>query len=332
MNVEERIQAWMETAGCRLIKPSGDNLISRCPFHDDHKRSFSMNVETGRFICFSESCGEQGGLMSFLINACDYSVKRAKKVALEFGELSALNAGVWEMLPAWNERTKKAEADAYPERFLGLYDFCPKYMLDRGFSKSTLREWEIGYDFETKRVTIPVRDAGGRVVGMTRRATKASQETKYLHLNFQKSHHLYGRNKVTPNAPVYVGEGQLDAIALYQMGVRAVSTMGARVSPEQLRLLYAVGDVVLAYDQDRDGMSATTRIGNYFLERGRNCRVATHYPNREHPDGGKWDPGDVMRYGTGEEQKRFLTRLEWFDLARLRLSLFEGHGKVRRSA
>jgi len=36
-----------------------------CPFHDDHKRSFSINVTTGRWKCFAEACGARGGLREF---------------------------------------------------------------------------------------------------------------------------------------------------------------------------------------------------------------------------------------------------------------------------
>ncbi len=36
-----------------------------CPFHDDHKRSFSINVTTGRWKCFTEACGAHGDLREF---------------------------------------------------------------------------------------------------------------------------------------------------------------------------------------------------------------------------------------------------------------------------
>ena len=30
-------------------KPSGNNLIGRCPFHDDKKNSFSADLKTGQW-------------------------------------------------------------------------------------------------------------------------------------------------------------------------------------------------------------------------------------------------------------------------------------------
>ncbi|HHT9107118.1 MAG TPA: CHC2 zinc finger domain-containing protein [Candidatus Wunengus sp. YC63] len=42
------------------VKP---NALGLCPFHDDHNPSFSVNVETGLFNCFS--CGEKGDIFTF---------------------------------------------------------------------------------------------------------------------------------------------------------------------------------------------------------------------------------------------------------------------------
>lgn len=54
-----------------------------CPFHDDHKPSFTANLETGAFICFA--CGASGG------NVLDFFMKKS---GLEF--IDACKAlGVW---------------------------------------------------------------------------------------------------------------------------------------------------------------------------------------------------------------------------------------------
>lgn len=38
-----------------------------CPFHDDHNPSFSVNMETGWYMCHSSSCGVSGtSIVSFV--------------------------------------------------------------------------------------------------------------------------------------------------------------------------------------------------------------------------------------------------------------------------
>lgn len=316
-----RVEAFLVEAGATLVKRSGENLIARCPFHDDHKRSFSMNETTGQFICFAASCGEQGGLFSFLLKACGYSPQHAKKYAEEFGQdLDRPTAGEWAELPEWRLRRHDMSNKLINERLLAIYDFCPEYMLKRGFSKHGLRAWEIGYDFEMRRVTVPVRDQSCNLVGITKRATLPTQETKYLHLEFSKSQFLYGEHRFAYARAdaVWAGEGQFDALALSELGVNyPTSTMGARVSKTQLKMLARYPSVVLAYDDDADGLMARERVGDYLLERGREVWVARRFPEREHPEMAKWDPADLLRYGTVKEVERFINDLEPWDAVRL---------------
>ena len=42
-----------------------DRMVSLCPFHDDRKPSFSVDLKTGKFVCFACAycvfCLRQGG-------------------------------------------------------------------------------------------------------------------------------------------------------------------------------------------------------------------------------------------------------------------------------
>lgn len=321
MSSASRIQHFLEEAGVQKIKPSGENLIGLCPFHQDNHRSFSMNVTTGQYICFSEACGESGGLLSFLINACDYSYKRARKEAERFGVVLERSKydDVSLDFPEWRSRRMGVQSPLLQEKLLGLYDFCPRYLVDRMFDRAFLKAWEVGYDFETEKVVLPVRDAGGSLVGITKRATDGSFP-KYLHLKFKKSNFLYGENRQgdwVRGQMVWCGEGHLDAIAIRQMKVRnVVSTMGSRVSGVQIKRLGKLarkhGGIVLAYDNDSDGVSATKRIGDELLETGeRNVFVAAAYP-----DGFK-DPGDLLEMGTWGQMQTFFADVERYDRWRL---------------
>ena len=324
--MSDKIAEWLEAAGGTLIKQSGVNWISTCPFHKDTRRSFSINSEDGRYICFSESCGVYGGLYAFLKEGCGFAPARALKLASEFSTYESPGKfGDWEELPDWGGRRSKEDPTTkkIAEHMLGLYEFCPEYMRNRGFSIKTLRKWEIGYDFEQKRVTIPVRDEYGELVGMSKRATLKTQETPYLHLEFKRSHFLYGAHFVAPRDDVWVTEGQLDALALSQFGLSAVSTMSARVSPTHVKKLSKhKGRVILAFDNDSDGRSATVRVGEGLLKKGIVALVARQYPTYVRWDGEEEevkDPGKLVELYTrkSDEVITFLSELTPYDSVRL---------------
>lgn len=46
-------------------KGVGDQVVSHCPFHQDRRRSFSINLETGLWNCKSAACGKQGNAEQF---------------------------------------------------------------------------------------------------------------------------------------------------------------------------------------------------------------------------------------------------------------------------
>ena len=67
-------------------KPSGGNLVGRCPFHDDQKNSFSVNLKTGQWHCFSEDRG--GNFIDFWAELNGIDTKEAYKQILEkYGKL-----------------------------------------------------------------------------------------------------------------------------------------------------------------------------------------------------------------------------------------------------
>lgn len=67
-------------------KPSGGNLVGRCPFHDDKKNSFSVNLKTGQWHCFSEDRG--GNFIDFWAELNGVDTKEAYKQILEkYGKL-----------------------------------------------------------------------------------------------------------------------------------------------------------------------------------------------------------------------------------------------------
>lgn len=330
MNTKERIIDYMSRAGCSRIRVSGDEAVATCPFHNDTKPSFAMNLRTGLFICYSAHCGVTGNIINFLHSALNFTYDRARTIAEEMLEWDSDLQEHDPFLPDWDYRHEKGEVERentppIREAQLALYYFLPRSLANRGFDPQHLKAWEIGFDYGTKRVTIPVRDREGKLVGITKRAARPDQEPKYLHLGFQKGQYLYGYHReklydVGTNAIVV--EGQLDAVAWDCVGWEylPLATMGTKVTKHQANMLVDFERVLLAFDNDPDGWAATAKVGDILLPKvGPNIVfVATKWP-RGATDIAMFLNGDgCIEHGASEyEIEQFVTDITPYDLWRV---------------
>lgn len=125
------------------------------------------------------------------------------------------------------------------------------------------------YDRFRNRLTIPIRDAYGKMVGFGGRVLDPDDVPKYLNspktILFDKGRLLYGmdlaRQSIRSQNQVVIVEGYLDAIALHQAGfTNAVSSMGTALTEDQFRLMKKfTRRIVLALDPDAAGEQATLR-------------------------------------------------------------------------
>ncbi|MGH2923603.1 MAG: DNA primase, partial [Solirubrobacterales bacterium] len=156
------------------------------------------------------------------------------------------------------------------------------------------------YDRFRKRITFPIRDQRGRVLGFGARALSADQKPKYLNSPegelYRKSETLYGidraRAAIAKARRVIVVEGYTDVLALHQAGIgESVAIMGTAITPEQVRMLSALDPeaVVLALDADRAGADAMIRAQRVAKGKEMDLRVAAM------PDDS--DPADMLAAG-----------------------------------
>jgi DNA primase len=184
------------------------------------------------------------------------------------------------------------------------------------------------YDRFRSRITFPIRDQRGRVLGFGARALRAASKPKYLNSPegelYRKSHTLYGidraRGPIAKVRRAIVAEGYTDVLALHQAGVEeAVAIMGTAITPEQLTMLAGLTDsVVLALDADRAGADAMIRAQRVAGGKGLDLRVAAM------PEGE--DPADMLESGGLE---RFQALVEGaIDLPSFRVRTALGRGDL----
>ena len=158
------------------------------------------------------------------------------------------------------------------------------------------RDREGWYDRFRDRVTFPIRDRRGRVVGFGGRVVGGG-EPKYLNSPdgpvFHKGRELYGHYQVLRGrggrpARLVVVEGYMDVVALAEFGIDyAVATLGTAATRDHVQQLYrSVREVVFCFDGDAAGRNAAWRALEQALPLMRGGRQASFLflPEGEDPD------------------------------------------------
>ena len=129
------------------------------------------------------------------------------------------------------------------------------------------------YDRFRNRIMFPIIDANMQVIGFGGRVLDDSLP-KYLNSPetpvYNKGRSLYGiqqaKEKCRATGTVFIVEGYLDLLALYQHGIEnSVATLGTALTADHVRLLtrYA-GRMVLVYDSDEAGIRSAQRCIDTF--------------------------------------------------------------------
>ncbi len=136
------------------------------------------------------------------------------------------------------------------------------FLLQRGLSHSTVDRFRLGYvetpvDGDDKRVgclTLPYEDGLGRVRSIRYRPLFPGK-AKYFSRSGDKAHLFAVR--ASDNPTVYVAEGEIDTMTLWQVGLKAVGIPGANVWKDEWKWLFRNAErVVLCLDPDDAGMRA----------------------------------------------------------------------------
>jgi DNA primase len=158
----------------------------------------------------------------------------------------------------------------------------------------------VPYDRFRDRLMIPIHDVRGRVVAFGGRALSSDTQAKYLNSPettlFHKGSMVFNfhraRQPAHDDGAVVVVEGYMDAIAIYQAGIKSVvASMGTAFTEEQIATLWRLSDEpIVCFDADRAGIGAAHRAIDRILPAlavGRTFRFAIMQ--------GEKDPDDLIR-------------------------------------
>jgi len=297
------------------LKKTGRNFRGLCPFHPDSDPSLVVSPERQTFHCFGcgEGGGAIHFIMRITGMGFPEAVRYlADKVGIEVPEtpgrakarserdrLFSVNneAQIYFTSMLSNKKTGKAAADYLHKRgieqdliktyglgyALDRWDGLARHLVDKKVPiKPAERLGLVGesqrgnlVDKFRNRITIPIRDLQGRVVGFGGRALGAD-EPKYLNSPdsdlYHKSRILFGldsaREHIRGKGRAIVVEGYFDALALAAKGIgEVVATCGTALTEDHSRLLRRYTDkIILLFDGDAAGRRAAWRAMELFLD------------------------------------------------------------------
>ena len=280
-----------------------------CPFHNEKTPSFTVNDDKGFYHCFG--CGAHGDVIRWMTDQRGLAFMDAvKELATEAGmevpapdpraaQAAEQRAGLHEVMAAAQDWFRSALDTPEGER-------AREYLSSRGFDAHTRERFGFGYAPNTRtgvkkalaqfdeamliegglliqvderepydrfrdRLTMPIHDARGRVIGFAARILDAAKKDAPKYLNspdtplFDKGRTLFNLHRAGPasrqSGRIVVVEGQMDVIALAAAGIEeAVAPMGTALTERQIELLWRLCDKpILCFDGDAAGRRAAMR-------------------------------------------------------------------------
>lgn len=288
------------------LKRAGRNLKGHSPWGTDRTPSFMVSPEKGIWHDFSSNKG--GDIFTFVMEMEGITFREAlEKLAQQAGvelkkysgsdkAFAARKQRLYEVLELATKyfqtclvRNKEVCKYVFYQRHLNRktvetfrIGYAPmsgnaltNFLKKRGFTAQELEEAglvnQYGGDLFRGRMTIPLMDQGGRVIGFTGRIIDSSIKDTPKYLNtpetilYNKGRHIFGlsqaREAIRRSEYVVVVEGNMDVISSHQAGVQeAVATAGTAMTENHLKAFSRMtNDIRLAYDGDEAGVRAAER-------------------------------------------------------------------------
>ena len=298
------------------LTQKGKNYICVCPFHDDHSPSMSISQEkqiykcfacgaTGNVFTFIENYENVSFIdaVAIVANKCGIQLSSKNYNYKHINDTQKEEYKIMELVEKFYVNNLKT---AVGKKALS-------YLNSRGINEDIINEFGIGlsldendsllklltkkkydvdklvaiglinnsnsrtYDVFTRRITFPLSDKDGNIVGFSARVYRGEKDvSKYMNSKesviFKKGETLYNYNKAKDFAKrekqIIVVEGFMDVIRLVANGVKnVVALCGTAMTKEQMILLKKLRcSVILCLDNDSAGLLSTVNNGDELIK------------------------------------------------------------------
>lgn len=276
----------------QLTNQQAEKHKIRCPFHQDATPSLHI-YDDGHWHCFG--CGRGGDVLDFAgLFYFGQTYNPDTQLLDVIDRLGAIN--IQPLTPQERPATQTRKPPE-PGITFSLRDVTAwqdkmtiarrQYWIDRGLEKDTISRFRLGWD--GRRYTIPAiyRNV---CYGVKRRQSDIDDgiPAKYVMAKGSRVG-LFNADvltRVDEGLPLFVVEGEIEAMLIDQHGFPAVSSTGGAGTwkPHWNRYLAHIRRIIIIYDNDEAGMSGALKVRS----RLHRARLA-HWPP-EYKDGGDFLP------------------------------------------
>lgn len=300
LNIEDVIGEYVQ------LKRAGRNFKGLSPFTSERTPSFTVSPE--KHIWHDFSSGKGGDVFSFImeVEGLDFRAaleQLARKAGVDLSLYDSKQSG-----DIARKKRRQIEANELACRYFQQSLLSNQHALEyvfkkRGLSKEIVQEFKIGYapddgeaavrflmkkgftkqelgeagltnrfggDIFRGRMTVPLMDPSGQVIGFTGRILQDDPKApKYLNtpqtLVYDKSRHVFGlsqaKEAIRKQEYSVIVEGNLDVVSSHQAGIKnVVASAGTALTEWHLKSLARLShDVRLSFDADKAGLAATER-------------------------------------------------------------------------
>lgn len=285
---EDKIEDLFESIGCQSIsfEQGGTLITAQLPdrFDSNNPRAVQCRVNEGLWCNIRNRTDFNGDIFnlvsylhfdtrsdelqddlyeakSFICNLFNWQDLMDSKKEQRVDLLSAIKSMRYKGYRRKFVNPNKVINESIMEDFINLPNVS---WLSEGISYQTQLDYGIGFDMMTKRITIPIRNRFGQLVGIKGRLLREDDVTdmnpKYMYINkcnqSQEWFNLYiAISSIKKNKEVIIVEGEKSCMKFYDNGIYNVLGIGSSdISDVQRDILYSLGrdiNIVLAYDSDK---------------------------------------------------------------------------------
>lgn len=295
----EAVKAVAQMAGMSMPEDGYDDTLAK-----QRKRLLEANREAARFYhtCLMDPKNK---------DALDYFLKRGLSINTirRFGLGYAPND--------WRELINHLKTLGFTEHELVLAN------LARRSDKNGRANY---YDNFRNRVMFPIIDLRGNVIAFGGRVMDDSKP-KYINtsdtLVYKKSNGVFAMNLAKNNNDnkFILVEGYMDVIALHQAGfTNAIACLGTAFTSEQANLLSRYAEeIIICYDNDEAGKTATARALGVLGKTGLKLRVVTMAGGKDADEiirkHGKERFADLLKEASNKTEYKLLEERKKYNLA-----------------
>ena len=337
LNIEDVIGEYVQ------LKRAGRNFKGLSPFTSERTPSFTVSPE--KHIWHDFSSGKGGDVFSFImeVEGLDFRAaleQLARKAGVDLSLYDSKQSGDIAKKKRRLIEANELAARYYQQSLLQNNHALEYVFKKRGLTKEIVTEFRIGYapddgeaavrflakkgfskkelaeagltnrfggDIFRGRMTVPLMDPSGQVIGFTGRIIVDDPKApKYLNtpqtLIYDKSRQVFGlaqaKEAIRKQNFAVIVEGNLDVVSSHQAGVKnVVASAGTALTEWHLKSLARLsGDVRLSFDADKAGVAATERAIPIANTVGVELSIISL------PDGAK-DPDELIQQNSAAWQR-----------------------------